>query len=65
MSIPLDELINHPGNAYELACVAINVSNILAANGDQEFENRNEKVVSKSLEMVLLEDIEYSIENAE
>lgn len=65
MSIPLDELINYAGNAYELACVAINVSNQLAANGDQEFENRNEKVVSKSLEMVLLEDIEYSIEDAE
>jgi hypothetical protein len=46
-----------------MTCVAISLSNIIAANGDQELENNNEKVVSKVLEKVLTEDVDYTNED--
>ncbi|MDX9809609.1 MAG: hypothetical protein WCR91_07080 [Sphaerochaetaceae bacterium] len=63
MSIPLDTLIDSESNVYEMTCVAISLSNIIAANGDQELENNNEKVVSKVLEKVLTEDVDYTNED--
>jgi hypothetical protein len=41
------------------------MANVLAANGDQEIENNNEKVVSTVLERVLMEDVEYSVDEKE
>lgn len=65
MSIPLDVLIDDETNVYELTCVAISLSNIMAADGDQEIENNDEKVVSKVLERVLQEEIEYTVDDKE
>lgn len=65
MSIPLDVLVDKENNVYEMTCVAISLSNVLAANGDQEIENNNNKVVSTVLERVLTEDIEYSVDDKE
>jgi hypothetical protein len=48
-----------------MTCVAISLANVMAANGDQEIENNNGKVVSKVLERVLLEDVEYSVDDKE
>jgi len=48
-----------------MTCVAISLSNVLAANGDEEIENNNGKVVSTVLEKVLSEDVEYSVDERE
>jgi hypothetical protein len=50
-------------NDYEKTCVAISLANIVAADGDEEIENNNEKVVSKVLQQVLLDDIEYTTDD--
>ncbi|WP_422481352.1 hypothetical protein [Pleomorphochaeta sp. DL1XJH-081] len=65
MSIPLDVLVDKENNVYEMTCVAVSLANVLAANGDEEIENNNGKVVSTVLERVLLEDIEYSVDDKE
>ena len=65
MSIPLDVLVDKENNVYEMTCVAISLANVLSANGDQEIENNNGKVVSTVLEKVLSEDIEYSFDDKE
>lgn len=65
MSIPLDVLVDKETNVYEMTCVAISLANVMSANGDQEIENNNGKVVSKVLERVLLEDVEYSSDDKE
>lgn len=65
MSIPLDVLVDKEINVYEMTCVAISLANVMAANGDEEIENNNDKVVSKVLERVLLEDVEYSVDDKE
>jgi hypothetical protein len=53
LSIPLDVLIDNEANVYEMTCVAISLANVMAAHGDQEIENNNQKVVSQVLERVL------------
>ncbi len=65
MSIPIDVLIDKENNVYEMTCVAISLSNILAANGDEEIENNDEKVVSLVLQRVLTEDFEYTVDDKE
>jgi len=58
-------LVDKENNVYEMTCVAISLANVLAANGDQEIENNNGKVVSTALEKVLLEDVEYTNDDKE
>ncbi|MDD3941121.1 MAG: hypothetical protein WCY74_03970 [Sphaerochaetaceae bacterium] len=65
MSIPLDVLVDKENNVYEMTCVAISLANVMSANGDQEIENNNGKVVSMVLERVLLEEVEYSTDDKE
>lgn len=65
MSIPIDVLIDKENNVYEMTCVAISLSNIMAANGDEEIENNAQKVVSLVLQRVLTEDIEYTVDDKE
>jgi hypothetical protein len=48
-----------------MTCVAISLANVLSANGDQEIENNNQKVVSTVLEKVLTEDVEFAGEDKE
>jgi activator of HSP90 ATPase len=48
-----------------MTCVAISLANVMSANGDQEIENNNGKVVSMVLERVLLEEVEYSTDDKE
>jgi hypothetical protein len=48
-----------------MTCVAISLANVMAANGDEEIENNNDKVVSKVLEKVLLEDVEFTTDDKE
>jgi len=63
LGVPLDVLIDKEKNVYEMTCVAISLANIVAADGDEEIENNNEKVVSKVLQQVLLDDIEYTTDD--
>jgi len=65
LSIPLDVLVDKENNVYEMTCVAISLANVMSANGDQEIENNNGKVVSMVLERVLLEEVEYSTDDKE
>jgi len=61
----LDVLIDNEANVYEMTCVAISLANVMAAHGDQEIENNNQKVVSQVLERVLQEELEYSVDENE
>ncbi|MHC1692168.1 MAG: hypothetical protein AB9828_03995 [Sphaerochaetaceae bacterium] len=65
MSIPLDILVDDQSNVYEKTCIAISLATVLSANGDQEIENNNQKVVSTVLERVLTEDVEFTVTDKE
>jgi hypothetical protein len=41
------------------------MANVLSANGDEEIENNNGKVVSTVLDKVLTEHVEYSSDDKE
>ncbi len=65
MSIPLDVLIDKEHNVYETTCVAISLSNIVAAQESEEGEPSNEKVVSNVLKQVLTQEIEFTTDDKE
>lgn len=61
MSIPLDTLIDHEENVYELTCVAIKEANIISSTDlKDEIEQSGDKVVSYVLSKALNKEIEYT-----
>ena len=61
MSIPLDKLIDKDMNVYELTCVAIKEAELLSAQGTEDFDNEETKVVSLVLDKVLNDEVEYTV----
>ncbi|MDD4083703.1 MAG: hypothetical protein WC162_02340 [Sphaerochaetaceae bacterium] len=61
MSIPLDKLIDKDMNVYELTCVAIKEAELLSAQGIEDSEDGENKIVSLVLEKVLNDEVEYSV----
>lgn len=61
MSIPLDTLIDHNENVYEMTCVAIKEANIISSiDMKDEIELSGDKVVSHVLAKALNGEIKYT-----
>ncbi|TFG60061.1 MAG: DNA-directed RNA polymerase subunit omega [Spirochaetales bacterium] len=63
MILPLELLINHDGNIYELTCASIRRAVQLTLTGDEEIEKNEGKVVSLAIKQVLTKRVEYRIES--
>lgn len=62
MPIPLDLLVDHKPNVYELTSAMIRRSMQISVTGDEEMEKTNGKVVSTAIAQVLTKKVEYRIE---
>jgi len=63
MGIPLDILISKDKNAYTMTCAIIKRADQITASGeDIEMNERNEKVVTESIDQVLSGKVEYQLE---
>ena len=63
MSIPLATLEDNKKNVYELTCAAIKKKKKKAITGDEELEDKSNKITSISLDQVLSQKIQYKVEN--
>ena len=63
MSIPLATLEDNKKNVYELTCEAIKRAKQIAITGDEELEDKYNKITSISLDQVLSQKIQYKVEN--
>lgn len=63
MSIPLATLEDNKKNVYELTCAAIKRAKQIAITGDEELEDKSNKITSISLDQVLCEKTQYKVEN--
>ena len=62
MSIPLATLEDNKKNVYELTCAAIKRAKQIAITGDEELEDKSNKITSISLDQILTEnDIPHSV----
>ena len=50
-------------NVYELTCAAIKRAKQIAITGDEELEDKSNKITSISLDQVLSQKIQYKVEN--
>ena len=62
MSIPLATLEDNKKNVYELTCAAIKRAKQIAITGDEELEDKSNKITSISLDQVLTEKTDYKLE---
>ena len=62
MILPLDLLIGHRGNRYELTVAAIRRSQQLTLTGDEEVEGNKGKVVSTAVKQILTDKVRYRLE---
>jgi DNA-directed RNA polymerase subunit omega len=63
MSIPLATLEDNKKNVYELTCAAIKRAKQIAITGDEELEDKSNKITSISLDQVLSQKTQYKVEN--
>ncbi len=63
MSIPLATLEDNKKNVYELTCAAIKRAKQIAITGDEELEDKSNKITSISLDQVLSQKTKYKVEN--
>ena len=63
MSIPLASLEDNKKNIYELTCAAIKRAKQIAITGDEELEDKSNKITSISLDQVLSQKTQYKVEN--
>ena len=62
MIIPLDKMINHTDNVYELTCATIRRAVQITVTGDEEVQENAGKVVSTALKQILDKKVEYQLE---
>jgi len=62
MILPLNLLISHEDNMYELASAAIRRAHQITLAGDEEVEENDGKVVSTAIRQILTKKVEYRIE---
>lgn len=62
MIFPLEELIEHDGNMYEITCAASRRSFQLSMLRDPEIEENDGKVVSLAARQIFTQEIEFRIE---
>ena len=63
MSITLASLEDNKENVYELTCAAIKRAKQIAITGDEELEDKSNKITSISLDQVLTGKIKYKLDN--
>ena len=62
MIIPIDKMVDHSDNVYELTCAAIRRAMQITVTGDEDVEENGGKVVSTSLKQILDKKVEYQLE---
>ncbi|ADK81394.1 MULTISPECIES: DNA-directed RNA polymerase subunit omega [Sediminispirochaeta] len=62
MPFPLDKLISHQGNVYELTSAAIKRARQITMTGDENLEREHEKVVTYAMGQILEEKVKYRLE---
>ena len=62
MIIPIDKMVDHNDNVYELTCAAIRRAMQITVTGDEDVEENGGKVVSTSLKQILDKKVEYQLE---
>lgn len=63
MSFPLDKLISHQENVYELTCAAIKRAKQITMTGDEELEKEKYKVVTGAMGQILEDKVQYRLED--
>ena len=63
MILPLDLLIQHQGNRYELTCAAIKRAVQINMAGDEDLDRNKGKIVSTALQQILSLKVEYQLED--
>ena len=62
MIIPLDKMVDHADNIYEMTCATIRRAVQITVTGDEDIETNNGKVVSTALKQILDKKVEYQLE---
>ncbi|MBN2510302.1 MAG: DNA-directed RNA polymerase subunit omega [Spirochaetales bacterium] len=63
MIIPVDKMVNHSDNVYELTCAAIRRAMQITITGDEDVQENGGKVVSTALKQILDHKVEYQLED--
>ncbi len=63
MAIPLDLLVDHDSNVYELTTAMVRRAMQITVTGDEDLEDENSKVVSTAISQVLTKKVEYRNED--
>ena len=63
MSIPLATLEDNKKNVYGLTCAAIRRARQISITGDEELEDKTNKITSISLNQILTEKTKYKLES--
>ena len=63
MRIPLATLEDNKKNIYGLTCAAIRRARQIAITGDEELEDKSNKITSISLNQILTEKTKYKLES--
>ena len=63
MILPLDLLISHDGNVYELTCAAVRRAMQITVTGDEEIAENDGKVVSTAVKQILTKKVEYRLDS--
>lgn len=62
MILPLDLLIAHDGNGYELAAAAMRRAVQINMAGDEDLEKNRGKIVSLAIKQILTKKVRYQLE---
>jgi DNA-directed RNA polymerase subunit omega len=62
MILPLDLLIAHDGNGYELAAAAMRRAVQINMAGDEDLEKNRGKMVSLAIKQILTKKVRYQLE---
>jgi len=63
MVLPLDLLIEHQGNAYELTAAVMRRAVQINLAGDEELEENRGRIVSTAVKQILTKKARYQLES--
>ena len=62
MSYPLEELIEYPGNMYEITCAIVRRAYQLAVMVEPGPDGGDDKIASEAAREIFTQEVEYRIE---
>ena len=62
MKLPLNLLIKNQENMYEVTCAAIRRAVQINLAGDEELDDKKDKIVSLAIKQILTSKVEYRLE---